>query len=133
LRRVEGLVVDTSVVSYLLKGHSLAPHYWEHLKGRLLCLSFMSVAELYRWPFARNWGEHRVQSLREHLRSYAVLPYDDAMSWEWARIMSRRGRPISLADAWIAATAVRHHLPLVTHNARHFQSIDELEVVTVPA
>jgi tRNA(fMet)-specific endonuclease VapC len=130
---VEGLVVDTSVVSYLLKGHSLAPRYWEHLKERLLCLSFMSVAELYRWPLSRNWGEPRIAALREHLRSYVVLPYDDAMSWEWARIMSRKGQPISLADAWIAATAVRHGLPLITHNPRHFQSIAGLEIITVSA
>ena len=61
-----------------------------------------------------------------------MLPYDDAMSWEWARIMSRKGQPISSADAWISATAVRHDLPLVTHNPRHFQ-IEGLEVVTVPA
>ena len=130
---MEGLVVDTSVVSYLLKGHSLAPRYWEHLKERLLCLSFMSVAELYRWPLSRNWGEPRIAALREHLRSYVVLPYDDAMSWEWARIMSRKGQPISLADAWIAATAVRHGLPLITHNPRHFQSIAGLEIITVSA
>ena len=130
---MEGLVVDTSVVSYLLKGHSLAPRYWEHLKERLLCLSFMSVAELYRWPLSRNWGEPRIAALREHLRSYVVLPYDDAMSWEWARIMSRKGQPISLADAWIAATADRHGLPLITHNPRHFQSIAGLEIITVSA
>jgi tRNA(fMet)-specific endonuclease VapC len=131
--RVEGLAVDTSVISYLLKGHSLAPLYWKHLGGRLLCISFMSVAELYRWPLIRNWEERRVAALQEHLRNYVVLPYDDAMSWEWARIMSRKGHPISVADAWIAATAVRHGLPLVTHNARHFQFIDGLEIITVPA
>lgn len=130
---MEGLVVDTSVVSYLLKGHSLAPRYWEHLKGKLLGISFMSVAELYRWPLTRNWGEPRIAALREHLRSYVVLPYDDTMSWEWARIMSKKGHPIFIADAWIAATAVRHELPLVTHNPRHFQSVDRLEIVTVPA
>lgn len=131
--RTEGLVVDTSVISYLLKGHSLAPLYWQHLDRRLLCISFMSVAELYRWPLTRNWGERRVRELREHLRNYVVIPYDDAMSWEWARIMSRKGHPISVADAWIAATAIRHDLPLVTHNARHFQFIDGLEILTVPA
>jgi len=41
------VVVDTSVVSYILKKHSLAPSYWEILKGHLLGISFMTVAELY--------------------------------------------------------------------------------------
>ena len=126
------LVVDTSVVSYLLKKHSLAPAYWEILKGHLLGISFMTVAELYCWPLRRNWGERRIEVLQEHLRNFTVIPYDDAMTWEWARIMCRRGEPISHADAWIAATAVRHSLPLVTHNPRHFLQIDRLEVLTVP-
>jgi len=53
------------------------------------------------------------------------------LSWEWARIKSRRGRPIEDDDAWIAATAVRHNTPLVTHNPRHFRNIDGLEILTL--
>jgi tRNA(fMet)-specific endonuclease VapC len=130
---VSRLLVDTSVISYLLKKHSLAPLYWEILKGNLLGISFMTVAELYRWPMERNWSERRIADLRLHLRGYNVLPYDDAMSWEWAKIKSRRGRPISDPDAWIAATAIRYEVPLVTHNPRHFLHVEELEVITVPS
>ena len=35
-----------------------------------------------------------------------------------------------LKDAWIAATALRHGLPLVTHNRRHFESIPALRVIS---
>jgi len=125
------LVVDTSVVSYLLKGYSLAPAYWELLRGHLLGVSFMTVAELYRWTLERNWGERRLAALREHLLGYTVLLYDDVLSWEWARIKSRKGRPISHEDAWIAATAVRYGSPLATHNPRHFLHIDGLEILTL--
>jgi tRNA(fMet)-specific endonuclease VapC len=127
------LLVDTSVVSYLFKKHSLAPFYWEILKGNLLCVSFMTVAELYRWPMERNWSERRIDSLRLHLRGYTVLPYDDAMSWQWARIKSRRGRSVSDPDAWIAATAIRYEVPLVTHNVRHFLHVEGLKIITVPS
>jgi tRNA(fMet)-specific endonuclease VapC len=127
------LLVDTSVVSYILKKHSLAPYYWEILRENYLSISFMTVAELYRWPLERNWSERRIAALRLHLRGYTVLPYDDAMSWEWARIKSRRGHPVSDPDAWIAATAVRYEVPLVTHNARHFLHVEGLEVITVPS
>lgn len=126
------LVIDTSVVSYLLKGHTFAASYREYLRDKYLCLSFMTVAELYRWPFERSWGEQKIRALIEHLRPYTVLPYDDAMSWEWARIMSRKGSPISPTDAWIAATAVCNDALLVTHNPRHFQNIAGLNVVTFP-
>lgn len=130
---MSSVVVDTSVVSYLLKGHSLARTYWlRFLQGRLLGISFMSVAELYRWPLQRGWSEKRTADLLEHLTTYAVLPYNDAMSWEWARIMSRKGRPISTADAWIAATALSYQAPLVSHNPRHFSDIKGLEVLSLP-
>ena len=127
------VVVDTSVISYILKKHSLASSYWEILKGQLLWISFMTVAELYCWPLQRDWGEQRIVGLRQHLRGYTVLPHSDEMSWEWARIKCRRGRPISDPDAWIAATALLHEAPLVTHNPRHFQHIEGLEVLTVSA
>lgn len=100
--------------------------------NRFLAVSFMTVAELYRWPLERGWGEARISALLSHLSSYVVLPYDDQMSWEWARIMARKGRPISIPDAWIAATALRHQVPLVTHNLSDFQHVDGLNIITVP-
>ena len=127
------VVVDTSVVSYILKGHSLAPWYSDLLQGRLVGLSFMSQAELHRWPLERAWGEKRVLELRELLVRYVVLFPNNETCREWARIMSRKGKPIDASDAWIAATAVQHRCPLVTHNPRHFQGIGQLEVLTAPA
>jgi len=128
---VSWVVVDTSVVSYILKKHSLAPAYWEILKRHLLGISFMTTAELYCWPLRHNWGDQRIAGLRQHLRGYTVFPYLDAMSWQWAKIKCRRGHPISDPDAWIAATAILHGAPLVTHNPRHFLHIEGLEVLTI--
>jgi tRNA(fMet)-specific endonuclease VapC len=129
---VSPLVVDTSVVSYLFKNHSLAPQYRDVLEGKLLGISFMSLGELYRWPLERNWGDVRIKALQRHLHSYVVLPSDESVCWAWARIMAQKGRPTDSADAWIAATALRHASPLVTHNTKHFRHIQGLELLTVP-
>jgi predicted nucleic acid-binding protein len=43
------LVVDTDVVSFLFKNHSIAKLYDSELLGHTLVLSFMTVAELDRW------------------------------------------------------------------------------------
>jgi tRNA(fMet)-specific endonuclease VapC len=128
---VSWLVVDTSVVSYILKKHSLAPDYWKILKGRPLAISFMTVAELYRWPLQRNWSDRRTDQLHQHIRGYTLLRHTIAMSREWAKIKCRRGHPISDSDAWIAATALLYEIPLVTHNPRHFLHIDGLRILTV--
>lgn len=131
-RPLSRVVVDTSVVSYLLKEHSLAGPYLELLRGRILGLSFMSLGELYRWPLERAWGPQKLEALREHLVGYVVLDSDADICRQWARIMSRKGRPVSIQDAWIAATAIRYDCPVVTHNVREFSSIEGLTVLTVP-
>ncbi len=41
----------------------------------------------------------------------------------------RRQKKMSLADSIIAATALLHHLPLVTRNEADFSHIDELEII----
>jgi len=42
----------------------------------------------------------------------------------------RKGRPVGCADAWIAATALLHGVPLITHNAHHYSAVEGLEVIT---
>ena len=55
----DAVVVDTDVVSFLLKDDTRAQAYRPHLQDKLLALSFMTVAELYRWAYARRWGQAR--------------------------------------------------------------------------
>jgi predicted nucleic acid-binding protein len=45
----------------------------------------------------------------------------------------RRHKPIAVADAWIAATALVHGYELVTHNAGDFHGIRGLSVITEAA
>jgi predicted nucleic acid-binding protein len=68
--------------------------------------------------------------LQEHLQQYVILEYDEPLAWEWARIMSIKGRPVAATDAWIAAAAVRHGLTLVTHNRQDFEGIEKLKMIS---
>jgi tRNA(fMet)-specific endonuclease VapC len=64
-----------------------------------------------------------------------ITPYDDTMAQHWAEVSAhrqRQGKPISSGDCWIAASALRHDLPLVTHNADHYASIPGLKIITRP-
>jgi len=102
-------VVDTDVVSMLFKGDPRADRFRPHLTGRLLAISFMTLAELERWRLERNWGPVRIAELRQHLTAYAVLPADRELCTVWARTVvhaRREGRTLQTADAWIAATAI---------------------------
>ena len=124
------ILVDTNVVSYRHKQDTRAALYEPLLVGHNLLICFETVAELYEWAIAHRWGAPRVQDLRETLADYLLLPYDDATAWRWAEVRTIKGRPIDIGDAWIAATALRHNLPLVTHNRRHFEQVPGLQVIS---
>jgi predicted nucleic acid-binding protein len=129
------VVVDTCVLSGLFRGGSLATSYRQHVVGRSLVISFMTLAELYRWPLERNWGERRRRELEAFVnRRSVVYPFNRALCRQWAitsHQASRNGHPIQAADAWIAATAMLHGIPLVTHNRRHFEVLQpDLTLIT---
>ncbi len=126
-------VIDTDVWSYLYKGRDEARLYQPHILGNLLVISFQTQAELLRWAIAADWGERRRRHLESHLQDYAVDRSSDTLSLRWAEAMDsarRNGRPISAADAWIAATALNLGVPLITHNKNHFVGVDGLTVIS---
>lgn len=127
------LLVDTDVFSFLFKHDSRAAAYADLIEAGEPSLCFMSVAELRRWASERRWGAPRKAALNQALRHYAIVPFESRLTHTWAEIAAHRssmGRPIECGDCWIAATAVRHGLPLITHNASHYNDIPGLQVVT---
>jgi len=71
--------------------------------------------------------------LETRLRNYIVIPYDREIARSYGLVAAERkraGKPISLNDAWIAACAVRHGVPLVTHNRKDFSGIAALRLIS---
>ena len=126
-------IVDTDVVSMLFKGDSRAHNYRAFLTGRLLGVSFMTLAELDRWSLERNWGTARKTEPEAHLTKYAILPATRELCSAWAKVSweaRRKGRPIQTADAWIAASALHYQVPLITNNASDYMMISGLQLFT---
>jgi tRNA(fMet)-specific endonuclease VapC len=127
------ILLDTDVVSFLIKGDTRATTYAPLVQGNTLAVSFMTVAELFQWAVVRHWGPRRLNHLEQALAAYLVVPVDIEMCRIWGTLRAERrsvGKTISPQDAWIAATALRHNLPLVTHNASDYQGVATLDVRT---
>ena len=89
------------------------------------------MAELH-YGIERMAAGQRRRRLEEWLREELplrfegrVLPIDAAIANTWGRLTASRrkarGRPIVVADAFIAATAEVHGLALVTRNVSDFE------------
>lgn len=127
------VILDTNVVSYLMKGGALGKAYLPHVQEKLLAIAFITVGEMYYGAEKANWGEKSRNELETRLRNYVVIPYDHEIARCYGRLVAERrrlGKPISTNDAWIAACAVRHGIPLITHNAKDFADISSLDVIT---
>src|SRR6266571_1715489 len=126
-------IVDTDVVSMLFKGDTRAIAYRAHVTGRLLGISFMTLAELERWALERGWGISRELELAQHLTHYTVLPVSRELCIKWAEVAfgaKRKGRPIQTADAWIAASALYYQVPLITNNRGDYSIVDGLALLS---
>lgn len=127
------ILIDTDIASFVFKGSEFAKPYTPVLDGYDLALSFMTIAELFQWAFQNQWGNQRVTQLEKYLQNYVIIPVDQPLCRFWAQVRSERrkmGRVISPQDAWIAATALRHQIPLVTHNVKDFKDIPNLDLAT---
>ncbi|MBF0112692.1 MAG: type II toxin-antitoxin system VapC family toxin [Desulfamplus sp.] len=127
------IVLDTNIVSYLMRGGLLAELYAPHIQGKIAAISFITVGEMYFGAEKSNWGENRRNLLEKTLRNFVVIPYDHEIARCYGRVVNERqrsGRPIAPNDAWIAACTVRHAIPLITHNPKDFVGISRLKIIT---
>ena len=124
-------LLDTNVVSYIFKGHTLATAYRPFLIGLTLAVCFMTEAEMFEGAYRARWGARRLARLETLLATFLYIPSSADLSRRWGQVPTeRRTQPIATADAWIAAAALVYGCDLVTHNPTDFQGITGLSVIT---
>ena len=136
LSEAQPVIVDTSVVSILYNRVDTDAFlfYQESLAGYRLYVSFQTLEEVRYGAHLRNWGKRRLCEMQKHLDQFeTVWPNPDVVD-ACARIRSqsrKAGRELSLADAWIAATAITLECPLASDD-RDFDDISDITLIQCP-
>jgi tRNA(fMet)-specific endonuclease VapC len=129
---MDAVLLDTDVFSFFHRGDTRAKPYEADVRERIRCLSFASVGELRFGAIVAGWQERRLRRLEDAIGRTVILPCDDEVTRNWARVRALRhrlGRPIASEDCWVAAVALRHQISLLTHNARDYADIPGLDLV----
>ena len=127
------ILLDTDVASYIIKDVPTATVFRPIVLGNRVAVSFMTLAEIHEGIHRSQWGETKKRKILDGLRQFVLLPFTINVCEIWGRIRAeRKQQPISVGDAWIAATAIAYKLPFLTNNVKHFQDITGLHILRVP-
>jgi hypothetical protein len=119
-------ILDTNVVSELRKPrpHGAVVAWVDRTPDEDLYLSAVTLGELQAGvEITREQDPNKAADIEAWIdlvaQTWNVLPADARVFRSWATLMHRRPDHL-IEDALIAATAIVHHLTVVTRNTRDF-------------
>jgi predicted nucleic acid-binding protein len=114
---MDEILLDSDILIDHLRGYEPARQYLKRFEAGEVqgYLSIITVAELAAGQMRQEDEEAKVQQL---LALFTHIDLDFAIAWRGGEI--RRHYQTRLADALIAATALRHNFRLATRNLQHF-------------
>lgn len=123
------VVVDTSVAIDFLRRRTAKKSIFAILSGKVeLVISLITVAELYTGKSV--WNNQQQQKLvEEMLLGVEIITPTLDTAREAGRL--RAANTLSLADAFIAALAIKLKLPLATLDTKDFSQIKELKLYSL--
>jgi tRNA(fMet)-specific endonuclease VapC len=125
-------LVDTDVVSNMIKSTTIGLEYLRLSHGYRLGVAFVTAAELRFGAAKRRLDARRNLYLEDFLAGCPIMPFAKEMDRFYARVMlerERMGRRLENADGWIATTAIYYDVPLITHD-RDFVGARGLRIIT---
>ena len=128
---MSGFLLDTNCISELVrpKPEPRVLEWMEAVDETLLYLSVLTVGEIRkglagltqskRRTLLENWLEVELQPRF----SGRIMPIDTAIADRWGLLTAeakRNGKPLSIIDGLLAATALQHNLTVVSRNISDF-------------
>lgn len=121
------MILDTNALSAFVDGD---PAVGEVLRHQTRASIPVIVLGEFRYGIAQS--RHRAayeQWLKDQLRHFEVLPVTDETATSYAALrvaLKQKGTPIPANDAWIAALAMQHRLPVLSRD-QHFDAVPQIK------
>ncbi len=123
------MILDTNALSAFVDGDAAVGEAL-HVQARA-CIPVIVLGE-FRYGIAQSRHRDAYEGwLRSELYHFEILPVTDVTTMTYAALrvaLKRNGTPVPANDAWIAALALQHKLPLLSRD-RHFDSVPQVRRV----
>ena len=123
------ILIDTSILIDYYRKTGKGKTVWINLvrQGYSFAISVITKYEIYSGATA-----NQLMFWDNVLQVITIIPLDEISVDTAVNInnaLKKKRKQIDVADLFIAATAVAHHLPIATLNKKHFDRIDTLSIV----
>ncbi|MEO7761600.1 MAG: type II toxin-antitoxin system VapC family toxin [Casimicrobiaceae bacterium] len=121
------MILDTNALSAFIDGDTALGELLRH-QARA-CIPVIVLGE-FRYGIAQS--RHRATYelwLESELRHFDVLPVTTETTVSYAALrvtLKQKGTPIPANDAWIAALALQHRLPVLSRD-HHFDGVPQIK------
>ena len=124
---MEKIVLDTNILIEILKNNTLIVSRF-HQTSSTFAISSISAMELYYG--ARDKKE--LQELKKFITFFDTIELDATISTTATLLIETyaKSHNLTIPDALIAATSIKHSYPLWTLNVKDFHYIDDLNLFT---
>jgi predicted nucleic acid-binding protein len=92
------------------------------------------VGEIYFGADKKGWSSKTLSTFMERLKAVVVIPSDNDVCREYGKLKAKlreAGSVVADNDLWIAACALRHSIPLISNNRKHFEKITGLHLISL--
>jgi tRNA(fMet)-specific endonuclease VapC len=124
------VILDTNALSAFVEGEAVIA---DILRRQPRAAIPVIVLGEFRYGISESRYRRRYEVwLESHLPEFEVLPItgETTVSYATLRVaLKKTGRPIPANDAWIAALALQHGLPVLTRD-EHFDAVPGLSRTT---
>jgi tRNA(fMet)-specific endonuclease VapC len=125
-------MLDTNICIYLIKNKpaEVKEKFNQYEVGEI-CISSISVSELYYGVYKSQMVERNLQALALFLAPLNIVDYDEKAAIVYGKIRSDlevNGKVIGSLDMLIAAHAESIGVTLVTNNTKEFERVDGLKL-----